>query len=148
MTDHPVRLTAEISEIWQGDRVSVLRVAGEIDVATAEVFGNAFESVTEHNDVYVIIDTTDVTFMDSTGLHGLIEGKRLLHEHGRTIVLITSPQVRRVLELIFPEPLFAARVNTMEEALIVLADAAATSRELPTGRTAPDEASAPDPLPS
>ncbi len=57
-----------------------------------------------------------VTFMDSTGLHALVSGKDRIHGSGTTIALIASPQVRRVLELIFPEPLFAARVDTMDQA--------------------------------
>jgi anti-anti-sigma factor len=68
----------------------------------------------------VIIDATDVTFMDSTGLHALVDGKRIIHETGTTIYLVPSSQVRRVLELAFPEPLFAARLDSVEEALAAL----------------------------
>lgn len=64
----------------------------------------------------VIVDASSVTFMDSTGLHALVTGKGRMHGSGTTIALIASPQVRRVLELIFPDPLFAARVDTMEHA--------------------------------
>ena len=68
----------------------------------------------------VIIDASGVTFMDSTGLHALVEGKKLIHENGTRIVLVPSRQVRRVLELVFPDPLFATRVETIEEALAAI----------------------------
>ncbi|MFP4555071.1 MAG: STAS domain-containing protein, partial [Actinomycetota bacterium] len=73
----------------------------------------------------VILDATDVTFMDSTGLHALIEGKRTLHEHGSQIFLVPSPQVQRVLELVFPDPLFASRLESVDEALSVIDQASA-----------------------
>ena len=50
-------------------------------------------------------------------LHALIEGKRVIHAQGTRMFLVPSTQVRRVLDLVFPEPLFAARVASVEEAL-------------------------------
>lgn len=73
--------------------------------------------------VSVIIDATDVTFMDSTGLHALVEGKRMLHEKGSRIYLVPSQQVRRVLELVFPDPLFPMRLDTVAEALLAIDEA-------------------------
>lgn len=53
---------------------------------------------------------------NSSGLNVLVQGKKRIHEVGSRIALIVSPQVRRILELMFPEHLFAARVDTMEQA--------------------------------
>lgn len=120
MTEETVtKLTARIDELELGDG-KVLRLSGEIDIATVSVFQEAFETLAETQLSDLIIDATEVTFIDSTGLHALIAGKRLMHGSGVAIVLVVSPQVRRVLEVIFPEPLFAARVDTMEEALAIL----------------------------
>lgn len=120
--DSEPQLTAEIDETWQGEGAAVLRVVGEVDLASMNVLTGAFEDLVDRHLTDVIIDATGVTFMDSTGLHALVEGKRRIHEAGTTIVLIASPQVRRSLELVFPDPLFAARVETMEEALTALAN--------------------------
>jgi anti-anti-sigma factor len=64
----------------------------------------------------VVIDAREVTFLDSTGLHAFVEGKRLIHEQGSTIVMVPSRIVRRVLDLVFPDGLFATRVETIDEA--------------------------------
>jgi anti-sigma B factor antagonist len=97
-----------------------LQLVGEIDIATVEQFRTALEELLGTHHEKVVIDATGIDFMDSTGLHALMDGKRLIHETGSTVVLVASPAVRRILELIFPDPLFAARVDTVEEALAVL----------------------------
>lgn len=120
MTEETVtKLTARIDEL-EREGGKVLRLSGEIDIATVSVFQEAFETLAETQLSDLIIDATEVTFIDSTGLHALIAGERLMHGSEVAIVLVVSPQVRRVLEVIFPEPLFAARVDTMEEALAIL----------------------------
>jgi anti-sigma B factor antagonist len=111
-------LTAELQALT-GSR-SILRVTGEIDISSVHVLNEQFRTAADAGCSELIIDATDVTFMDSTGLHALIEGKRLIHQNGSQIVLVPSRQVRRVMELVFPEPLFARRVDTVEEALQLL----------------------------
>jgi anti-anti-sigma factor len=116
------RLEVDIEEIWVGPGAAVLRVTGEIDIATVDQFREALVLLLDRHLKDVIIDTTGVSFMDSTGLHALVDGKRIIHEKGCNIVLVASRPVRRVLEVIFPEPLFAARVSSMEEALAILSE--------------------------
>lgn len=95
---------------------AVLHLTGEIDIASGSVLSGAFQDLIDLGLREVIVDTSRVTFMDSTGFHALVEGKRLTHDVGMRLALIVSPQVRRVLDLLLPEPLFAARVDTMEQA--------------------------------
>jgi anti-sigma B factor antagonist len=108
-------LTAELRSL--GDGAAIVHLIGEVDISSAHLLNTQFKKVAKTRLRGVIIDATGVSFMDSTGLHALIEGKRLLHDTGTRIVLVPSPQVRRVLELVFPDPLFAARVDTVDEAL-------------------------------
>lgn len=103
------------------DGITVLELVGEIDISSAQVLTDQFTAISSEELSTLIIDATGVSFMDSTGLHALVEGKRLLHEHGTKIVLVPSRQVRRVLELVFPDHLFAVRVDTMDEAYDLLA---------------------------
>jgi anti-sigma B factor antagonist len=119
---HLQHLQVGIDELWVGQGAAVLRLAGDIDLATVDQFREALAALVERHLNDIVIDATGVTFMDSTGLHALVEGKRLIHERGTNIVLVASSPVRRILELIFPEPLFAARVATMEEALAILSE--------------------------
>lgn len=114
--DQNTQLLVEIVE-WEGhEHRAVLRLSGEVDLATAPDLLAAFYELADRRLSDVIVDASLVTFMDSTGLHALTQGKARIHDEGSRIALITSPQVRRVLELIYPEPLFAARVDTMEQA--------------------------------
>lgn len=102
------------------DDVVIVRLDGEIDISSVHLLRSQFKSLTGEDRSAVILDATRVTFMDSTGLHALVEGKRLLHENGLRIFLVPSPQVRRVLELVFPDPLFASRLDSVEEAIAAL----------------------------
>ncbi|HET9261063.1 MAG TPA: STAS domain-containing protein [Acidimicrobiia bacterium] len=104
------------------DGVVLMRLQGEIDLSSAGIVTDQFALCAGQGLTDMIVDATAVTFMDSTGLHALIEGKRLVHDDGIRIFLVPSPQVRRVLELVFPEPLFAARLETVEEALAAVDD--------------------------
>lgn len=104
------------------DSAAILSLAGEIDLNTADKVIHCFQQLADEESTGVLIDATEVTFIDSSGLHALVEGKRLMHDLGCRIVLVPSRQVRKLLEMVFPEPLFAARVDSMEEGLAVLLD--------------------------
>lgn len=108
-------LTAELHTL--GGSGAILRLVGEIDLSSVHVLDEQFALAASSGSTQLVIDATNVTFMDSTGLHALIAGKRLIHEKGSQIALVPSRQVRRVMELVFPEPLFAARLDTVDEAL-------------------------------
>ncbi len=109
-------LQVDILEVDNRDHGAVLRLSGEVDMATASRLEAAFKELADRRLTEVIVDASMVTFMDSTGLHALVKGKRQIHEGGFSMAVVVSPQVRRVLELVFPESLFAARVDTMEQA--------------------------------
>lgn len=108
-------LTATIEEI--DDAVTVLTLVGEVDLESAHVLAEHLNALVESKPAQVIIDASGVTFMDSTGIHTLVEGKKALHQAGVSLVLVYSRIVRRVLELVFPTPLFATRAESMEEAI-------------------------------
>jgi anti-anti-sigma factor len=76
-----------------GSGPAVVRLAGEIDMQTRDTLVTALGSLASPSSV--IIDMSEVTFMDSAGLHVLID------THRRAPVTIRSPQpfVRRLLEL-------------------------------------------------
>lgn len=111
-------LTADLCEL--GDRAGLLRLQGEVDISSVHELTRQSELAAERGYSELIIDATGVTFMDSSGLHALIEAKRLIHQNGSKIALVPSDQVRRVMELVFPDPLFAERVETLDEAFAVL----------------------------
>jgi anti-sigma B factor antagonist len=109
-------LEVDILDVDDRESGAVLRLSGEVDMTTASKLETAFQELADRRLTEVIVDASTVTFMDSTGLHALVKGKQLIHEAGSNLALVASHQVRRVLELVFPDPLFAARVDTMEQA--------------------------------
>jgi anti-anti-sigma factor len=111
-------LHSRIEELPNG--AAILMLSGEIDLATAPTMVSRFQELADRGLTNVIVDARDVSFMDSTGLHGLIEGKRIIHERGSTIIVVPSRQVRKVLELVFSEPLFEARMDSMDDAFAFL----------------------------
>jgi anti-anti-sigma factor len=100
---------------------AILKVAGEIDLSTAHVLLENLELAARQGYRELVIDFTEVSFLDSSGLHALIEGRRLIDENGSAVVLVPSRPVRRLLELVSPMPLFDARAETVEQALGLLA---------------------------
>lgn len=103
------------------DSAVIVRLKGEVDISSAHLLTSQFSALaSDRPPSSVVVDATEVTFMDSTGLHALVEGKRALHDKGTRIFLIPSRQARRVLELVFPDPLFAFRLDSVEEALRLL----------------------------
>lgn len=110
--------TSRLEDLGGGK--AILRLSGEIDMAIKAELANGLQNMARGGYESVIIDGTEITFMDSTGFHALVDGKRALHERGISIILVASPQMRRLLELISPEPIFAARVDTIDEAMSLL----------------------------
>jgi anti-sigma B factor antagonist len=79
-------------------RLHVLTPTGDLDIATAAILENAFDAVsTADPNLVIALDLTELTFMDSTGLHLLL---RLTERLPRRLRVINgSPAVERLLDL-------------------------------------------------
>jgi anti-sigma B factor antagonist len=80
------------------DTVTTVAVSGELDLATAPELSAA---VAQHHDAkLLVLDLTAVTFIDSSGVRGLIEADRSCAGSGsRLAVLAGEGPVRRMLDL-------------------------------------------------
>jgi anti-anti-sigma factor len=76
----------------------VVTLAGEIDLATAGLVDSALEPWV-HLGGPVIVDVSQVTFMDSTGLHTLINAAKALGDRGCIIIHGAHSAVWAVLQL-------------------------------------------------
>ena len=110
--------TSTVEEL--GDGRAILRLKGEIDIATRPLLDEAMRGVANRGYDAVIMDGTEISFMDSTGWHAFREGKRLIYGEGTKLILVASKAMRHVLELLAPTPLFAARVDSVDEAIALL----------------------------
>jgi anti-sigma B factor antagonist len=76
----------------------VVRLGGELDLYNADDIRHALGGAIERGAVYIVVDMSEVDFVDSTALGVLIEARSKL---GRDGVLLAAPQLetRRTLEV-------------------------------------------------
>ena len=74
---------------------------GEIDYASAPAFRADLHDTIDSSDVErVVVDCTDITFMDSAGFHALVDATAYAVRHDRTLVIHNmSPQCNRLIRL-------------------------------------------------
>src|SRR4051812_25379338 len=73
---------------------------GSIDLETAPALSEELEELASHGAKLVIVDLSDVEFLDSSGLRALVHGARTVEGGGgRLLVEGASGAVERVLEL-------------------------------------------------
>ena len=78
----------------------VLPVFGEIDVANADALHEQALSLGEGGRAFGILDMSELTFIDSTGLSALIDArKQLLQMNCAMRLVITRPNIRKVFEI-------------------------------------------------
>jgi anti-sigma B factor antagonist len=87
----------------------LLRVHGELDLLTAPELTAAMQS---HNGARVIVDLSECSFIDSGGLHVLLDNVTT----ASTTIVCPPGNVRRVLELVEAKR-FAPIYDSLEQAL-------------------------------
>jgi anti-sigma B factor antagonist len=82
------------------DRGVRLRLAGELDLSSAPELGRQLAELERADCGRVLIDLSQLEFIDSTGLTLIIEARRAAQENGRDLHLCAGPpQVQRLFEL-------------------------------------------------
>ena len=82
----------------QGPGVTRVSLSGELDMLSASCLGDALAAA--RGNVAVILDLSQLTFMDSSGLHAILTARNRLSEAGcRLVILRGSHQVQRVFEV-------------------------------------------------
>ena len=88
-----------VNERRDGDRVT-LAIRGEIDLGSAPVLRASLDDVIAATHPVVVIDLSDVTFMDSTGLGMLAVAHQTLVDAGRRLIVRGAHGVvRRVINV-------------------------------------------------
>lgn len=79
---------------------TVLAVAGEVDLLTAPELRVALDAAWETGAMELWIDLTETEFMDSTGLHAIVDAHERARELQRRLAVICPPGgVRRVFDV-------------------------------------------------
>jgi anti-sigma B factor antagonist len=84
------------SELQDGARV--VRVRGELDLATHEQLSEQLGRAAEGEEA-IVVDLSECEFMDSSGVRALLVGLRDSGGDGRFLIAGPSPQVQRILEM-------------------------------------------------
>ena len=92
-----VALADESGEPGHGYRVAV---RGEVDVRSAPNLSQALDALIDQGAKLIVLDASDVEFLDSSGLRVIVAtGIRLSNAGGRLLIEGMSGAVQRVLEV-------------------------------------------------
>jgi anti-sigma B factor antagonist len=84
----------------QGPSGPVLELAGELDLATAPELAKAVAEAERLEGDTMVLDLRSLSFMDSSGLRGILLVDARLREAGRALALVRGPEaIDRVFEL-------------------------------------------------
>lgn len=94
--------------------VAVVTLAGELDVAGSALLDAELERISsDHGPSTIVLDLSQLEFMDSTGLRLVVLGDARAREQGRRLVLVRgSDPVHRVFEI----TRMAQRLNFVDSA--------------------------------
>ena len=81
--------------------VAAVTLTGELDVAGAALLEHEIERiVTDHDARHLVLDLSELDFMDSTGLRMMVLADQRAKEEGRELSLVRGrPDVQRVFEI-------------------------------------------------
>jgi anti-sigma B factor antagonist len=109
------------SERKDDEDLGVVIVAGEVDIFTAPRFKECMVDLLDSGVRRLVVDLSEVTFIDSTALGVLIGGVRRVHGAGGAMTLVvTSRPVERVLSVTGLDRVFSMHA-TRAEAIEALA---------------------------
>jgi anti-sigma B factor antagonist len=90
----------ELQESEPDERTTVIAVAGEIHVSTAPEFSARLNDAIASGRTGLVLDLSDVTFIDSTGLSVLLNGlRRVTRRNGKLAIVCTNPTVLRLFQV-------------------------------------------------
>ena len=87
------------------DGIEILAVSGEIDMSTAARLGRAIDAAAAP-DTPLVLDLTEVGFLDSAGARVLAVAEGAASAHGAALLLVPSEYISRVFEVAGLAPAF------------------------------------------
>ncbi len=105
----------------QGDDLGIVSLSGEVDIFTAPQFKESLLEVLDDGVRRLVVDLSEVTFIDSTALGVLIGGVRRVHAADGTMAIVVATRpVERVLSVTGLDRVFSM-YPTRDEAIAALA---------------------------
>jgi anti-sigma B factor antagonist len=124
--------TFRLSEHPVDERTTVVTVAGEIHVSTARAFSEPLNATIAAGRTRLVLDMTDVGFIDSTGLSVLLNTLRRITRAGggRMALVCTNPTVLRLFEITHLDSTFDLHAD-LRSALKTVQDAGGSTDGAP-----------------
>ena len=98
------------------EETQLVEIYGDVDLKTARSFRAALDDAAQDGKPRLIVDMTEVPFMDSSGLAALIGAQKALN--GRTRVIVVCPEnLRRIFEVTRLDSIVCV-VASLPEALV------------------------------
>jgi anti-anti-sigma factor len=88
-----------IRKEWAGEDIFVVSLAGEQDLYTAPRVQEELRSVTAAGATTIVVDLTEISFLDSTMLHVLLRARKELRDGGEVLLVTNDAMVKRVFEI-------------------------------------------------
>jgi anti-sigma B factor antagonist len=113
-------LTVSTSEIGG---TQALKLAGELNFDTAPKLRRQLTRKVKKQERDIVVDLSDLSFMDTCGLATLIETRQRAGEYGGRVIMVgVSEMIREVMQITRVEELFTL-VDDPDEAEDILQDA-------------------------
>jgi anti-sigma B factor antagonist len=97
---------------------TVLAVAGELDAASAPALRGPIDRAVSNGGA-LVLDLIDCDFVDSTGLHAIIDARAALEASGGRFAVVCAPSgpVARVIEVAVPGmlPVHGSRADALAD---------------------------------
>jgi anti-sigma B factor antagonist len=92
--------------------VARISAIGELDMRTVPLLERALEAVDQLKPARVILDFSELSFVDSTGVHAIVRAHiRATEKGGVLVVMNSSESVRKVFQLTRTEHLFEGAIS-------------------------------------
>ena len=98
------------------DQTQLVAIHGDVDLKTAKSFRSALDEAAQDGKPRLIVDMSEVPFMDSSGLAALIGAQKAFREQTKVIV-VCPDNLRRIFEVTRLDAIVAI-VGSLPEALV------------------------------
>ena len=88
-----------VAGVESSDGAVVVRLAGELDLYNAERLREALADVAAEAPDRLVVELSDVTFVDSTALGVLIEAKQRMQNRNAFLLAFAGVETRRALDI-------------------------------------------------
>ncbi|UFP96914.1 STAS domain-containing protein [Gloeobacter morelensis MG652769] len=113
----PINLTVSLRGTRdEGENYQLFRLIGQLDAFSEPVFRKVMNKYIEEGTPNVVLDLSQIDFVDSSGLGALVQLAKKVQGVPGTFQIVANPRVTQTVRLVRLEQFLSLR-NSLEEAL-------------------------------